>query len=150
MAAASEAEQQLRTGWRLGLTWWSGRGQGRTADHPVVQRLMAAGTAAAAGAAAAAMPGPPLPLPAEDGSSPPAEATQHKAAVLLFCRAGSNPYVFCGRLQLAAAGGLSAQAAAAAAPSDSGVSLTWELADAAALLGVGKSGSAGDAFLQLL
>lgn len=125
LASGLEAYEKLAAGWRLALTWWTGRGY--TAEHPVVQRLLAAG--AVDGAAVGATAG--------QGGGSGGSAGGAAQSVLLFCRAGSQPYIFCGRLQAADVD---------AAASGSGARITWSLADAEALL----LGGGGAAFRQLL
>lgn len=61
-----------------------------------------------------------------------------QAAVLLFCRAGGQPYTFCGRLLPAVVGGLPAGAAQSGG-GPSSCCITWELADADALLAGGSA-----------
>jgi hypothetical protein len=144
----------MAAGWRLGVTWWAGRGQ--TEEHPAVRRLLAAGGAplaaatneaeAAGGQQAAAAEPHPQELPtaaasAADGAATSGEAdftasgsAQPPPAVLLFCRGGSTPYVFCGRLQPVAVG-TAPSGVAAYSSSRSGCCITWELADGGALLG---------------
>lgn len=121
-ASGAEAGEKLAAGWRLGLTWWTGRGS--TAEHPVVQRLLAAG---AAGSSAAGE--------ASGGSSGGGggDAPQPRS-VLLFCRAGSQPYVFCGRLLAAAT-----DTGDSAGSGGNGLHVTWALADTAAMLAGGGS-----------
>lgn len=109
------------------MTWWPGRG--RTLDHPAVQRLLAAAaepasvSAVPAGASEDGAAGPDPdhdPGAAGDGSQP-----MQQKAVLLFVRAGSSPYVFCGRLKLAALNNDS---------TNGGFRVGWELRDSHALL----------------
>lgn len=134
-AAADDPAAQLAAQRRLALTWWPGRGQ--TLDNPVIQRLLAAGSAAAAAGNATA----PVGLPSGTGAA----AATAQAAVLLFCRAGGSPYVFAGRLVLAGVEELAPQAEPAAADGGS-TCLLWQLVDAPSLLG----GDAGEAFRRML
>lgn len=129
LAAAAGAAEHLAAGERLCLTWWAGRGQ--MVEHPVMQRLLAASTAAPAAA-----DGAPATVVEEPAAAP--ASTPQQAAVLLFCRAGGGPFVFCGRLRPAVVG-IGGEGAR-------GVSIVWELTDAASLIG----GGGGDAFWELL
>jgi hypothetical protein len=89
---------------RLCMTWWPGRGQ--SLQHPVSQRLLAAGAAGDSQPAAAAAA--EADASSASGSGQEGEQDlgqrQEQAAVLLFCRAGSSPFVFCGRLRPAGVG----------------------------------------------
>ena len=174
---ASRGDADLwRRGWRLCTTWWPGRGQ--TAEHPVIQRLLAAGSSGSPGtlpaaAAAAGAAAEDMLLPGASSSSgggggggdgvPEGAAAQQQQqgqqelepgegqqAVLLFCRAGNSPYAFCGRLRLAAA----AAGGGSGGGSDSGGGGRWDAGGpivwelADAPAMLG--GEAGDALAQLL
>ena len=110
-------EEQEQDEQRLCMTWWPGRGQ--SLQHPVIQRLLAAGSAgsdhpaAAAGLAEGVGEAAGVGATAQGGELEGAEQEeeeegeveqQEQTAVLLFCRAGSSPFVFCGRLRPAGVG----------------------------------------------
>ena len=102
---------------RLCMTWWRGRGQ--SLQHPVIQRLLAAGAAGdsqPAAAAAGAAAGEEATGAGDSGQKgEQLQAQQQQTAVLLFCRAGSSPFVFCGRLRPAGVGSPPEPVAAASA-----------------------------------
>ena len=124
-ACVEDEAAWLQQGRRLCITWWPGRGQ--TLEHPAVQRLLAAAASDPGAPEAAEAPA----LPGGEAAEGNGDATPRRSAVLLFCRAGGAPYTFCGRLLPAA---VSSPPADQLSIRSAGCCITWQLADADALL----------------